>query len=74
VNNVDYTRYRVRPGKAFSLRDVNPEDTQDHPGKKRARKQLSANLELVPRSLALALRVGGRSAVCRGSVGPQREQ
>jgi len=45
VNNADYTRYRVRPGKAFSLRDVNPEDTQGHPGKKRARKQLRANLE-----------------------------
>lgn len=45
LNNADYTRYRVPLGKSFSLRDVNPEDTQGHPGKKRARKQLSANLE-----------------------------
>jgi len=45
LNNADYIRYRVPPGKAFSIRDVNPEDTQDHPGKKRARKQLRANLE-----------------------------
>jgi PPK2 family polyphosphate:nucleotide phosphotransferase len=45
LNNADYTRYRVRPGEAFSLRDVDPEDTQGHPGKKPARKQLRANLE-----------------------------
>ena len=45
LNNADYTRYRVPLGKTFSLRDVNPEDTHGHPGKKRARKQLSANLE-----------------------------
>ena len=44
-NKADYTRYRVRPGKAFSLGTVNPEDTQGYPGKKRARKQLRANLE-----------------------------
>ena len=45
MNGADYTRYRVRPGTDFSLRNIDPEDTQGLPGKKRARKQLRANLE-----------------------------
>lgn len=38
--HLDYARYRVSPGESFRLGSVQPDDTQDYPGKKIARRQL----------------------------------